>query len=145
MNLRGNKGITGVDLSVALVIIVLFVGLVATLIYNFGLSSKGVNRTAVATNIAIAKLEELKNQNYDSLQEKTTEYKDESGTTQTNAPYEVITEITKYAKSDYVKNLSAQEIANLQDVIKIAKVTVKYTVGKKIESIDLSTVLIKEN
>lgn len=144
MNLRNSKGVTGVDLSVALVIMVVFIGLIATLVYNFGISSKDVNRTAVATNIAISKIEELKREDYDNLQGTTTEYKDENGENKTNAPYKVTTEITRYVDSDYASNLSTEEKNSLQDVIKIVKVAVEYKVGKKSESIDISSVITKE-
>lgn len=145
MNLRDNKGVTGIDLSVALVIIVVFVGIIATLVYNFGISSKGVNRTAIATNILIKKIEELKQQDYSNLQGTTIEYKDENGITQGSAPYKVTTEITKYADSNYVENLNSVEKEQLLDVIKIAKVTVEYKVGDKNEKIDISTAITKEN
>ena len=144
MNLRSNKGVTGVDLSVSLVIIVLFVGIIATLIYNFGVSSKGINRTTTATNIAISKIEELKQENYETLQGTTTEYKDENGITKANAPYKVTSEVTKYANSIYADNLTNEEKENLKDVIKIVKVTVEYKVGDKNESLDISTVITKE-
>lgn len=145
MNLRNNKGVTGVDLSVSIVIIVLFVGLIASLVYNFGVASKGVNRTSIATNIAISKIEQLKSEDYEDLQGKTTEYKDENGVTQENAPYKVTTEIIKYSESDYVKNLSEIQKEELQDVIKIVKVIVEYKVGNRNESIDINTVITKEN
>lgn len=137
MKLRDNKGVTGADLSVALIVIVLFVGIISALVYNFGMASKAVNRKATATNIAISKIEELKAINtaeqYDDLQNEGPIYKDESGQTVQKGPYKVTTQITKY--SDLKQGL--------QDVIKIAKVTVEYSVGKENESIDISTVITK--
>lgn len=144
MNIRNNKGVTGVDLSVALIIIVLFVGLIIMLVNNFGVSTKGINRTTIATNIAIVKIEELKSLEYDTLNGTTVEYKDENGITQASAPYKVTTEITKYIDSEYVNNLSDEEKEKMQDVIKIVKVTVEYKVGNKNENIDISTVITKE-
>ena len=77
MKLRNNKGITGVDISVALIIVVLFVGLIATLTYNFSVSSQEVNRKSEAINIAIQKVEEIKVKPYEEvLDGESTEYRD---------------------------------------------------------------------
>lgn len=137
MKLRDNKGVTGTDISVALIVVVLFVGIISTLVYNFGMSSKAVNRKAEATNIAITKIEELKAvktaEAYDNLPQEKTVYKNEKGQTVESGPYKVTTKITKY--SDLKQGI--------QDVIKIAKVTVEYSVGKGQESIDISTVITK--
>ena len=137
MKLKDNKGVTGADLSVALIVIVLFAGIISALVYNFGMASKAVNRKATATNIAISKIEELKAINtaeqYDNLPAQEIIYKNESGQTVQSGPYKVTTQITKY--SDLKQGL--------QDVIKIAKVTVEYSVGKENESLDLSTVITK--
>ena len=126
-----------IHLSVALIVIVLFVGIISALVYNFGMASKAVNRKATATNIAISKIEDLKaintEEQYDNLPAIDTIYKNETGETVDNGPYKVTTQITKYS----------DQKQGLQDVIKIAKVTVEYSVGKENESIDISTVITK--
>lgn len=138
MNLRDNKGVTGADISVALIVIVIFVGIIATLVYNFGMASKSLNRKATAVNIAISKIEELKEKNYDDVQSSTEpEYKDVNGNPMTaqNGPYKVTTEIKKYSELK----------EGLQDVIKIARVKVEYSVGNEQEIIDLKTAITKED
>lgn len=137
MNLRNNRGVTGADISVALIVVVLFVGIIATLAYNFQVTSKSVSRKAMATNIAISKIEDIKESvndstSYDNLQG-STEYKDKNGVTADKGPYTVVTEIVKY--SDLKQGL--------QDVIKIVKVTVSYSVGNQEETIDLSTTVTR--
>lgn len=144
MKLRNNKGVTGVDISVTLVIVVLFVGLIATLVYNFSSTSQSVNRKADAINIAIQKVEEIKNTTYDELTSGTsTEYKDKNGQTVGNGPYKVETNITKHKESSYVESLSTEEVNKLADVIKIVKVTVSYTVQKSTQKVEISTVITK--
>ena len=144
MNLRNNKGITGVDISIALVIIVLFAGIVSTLSYNYVVASRNTNRKAIATNIAITRIEELKQTPYDDLIEmdennpEATKYADTNGEllTSGSGPYEVVTTIEKYRNSN---------IENIQDVIKIVKVTVKYNKGNIKENIELRTTITKED
>ena len=143
MKLRNNKGITGVDLSVALVIVVLFVGLIATLTYNFSASSQEVNRKSQAINIAIQKVEELKGKPYEEiLAGESTEYSDKNGQTinGNSGAYEVKTLVTKYSDSEYVP---AGEKEKISDVIKIVKVTVSYNVQSKEQKVEIGTVIAK--
>ena len=60
MKLKNNKGITGVDISISLVIIVLFVGIITSLLYSFVISSRNIDRKTMATEIAVDKLESMK-------------------------------------------------------------------------------------
>lgn len=60
MNLKDNKGITGVDVAVATVILIVFVSLVAGLFYNLSSTSKSIERKSTATNLAIEVIEALK-------------------------------------------------------------------------------------
>ena len=149
MNLRDNKGITGIDISVALIIIVLFVGIISTLSYNYVIASRSMNRKAIATNIAISKIESIKSQPYDQVIEtngnlsEMTEYRDINGVQAPNGPYEVVTEVQKYINSNYINN--TQDRTQLQDVIKIVKVTVNYNTGNRKESIELKTTITKED
>ena len=112
---------------------------------RFGIGASNAKKVYKLLGVdAISKIEELKREDYDNLQGTTTEYKDENGENKTNAPYKVTTEITRYVDSDYASNLSTEEKNSLQDVIKIVKVAVEYKVGKKSESIDISSVITKE-
>ena len=67
MNLKSEKGITGVDVSVAIIIMMLFVSLISTLIYDYAKNSKELNRKSVATMIIVDVLEHAKNVDYESL------------------------------------------------------------------------------
>ena len=143
MNFKENKGITGVDLSVALIIVVLFVGLIVTLTYNFSASSQEVNRKSQAINIAIQKVEELKGKPYDEITSgESTEYRDKNGQTinGNSGAYEVKTLVTKYSDSEYVP---VGEKEKISDVIKIVNITVRYTVQSKEQKVEISTVIAK--
>ncbi|MBR3162710.1 MAG: hypothetical protein IKF17_01240 [Clostridia bacterium] len=144
MKFRGNKGITGIDISVSLIIFVLFVSLITTLVYNFAVASRNVNRKAVATDIAIKKIEELKQTPYDQILEideenpQATQYADKDGVilASGSGPYKIITDIEKYTNDD---------IENIQDVLKIVKVRVVYNAQNREESIEISTVITRED
>ena len=144
MDLRNNKGITGIDISVALIIIVLFVGIVSTLSYNYVVASRSVNRKAIATNIAIARIEELKQTPYDEILEMdetsqdATKYANADGVmlTSGSGPYKVVTKVQKYTNPN---------IENIQDVIKIITVTVNYNIANREENIELRSTITKED
>lgn len=67
MNIKSEKGITGVDISVAIIIILLFVSLTSTLVYNYAKNSKEVQRKSVATDMIIDVLEYAKASSYDDI------------------------------------------------------------------------------
>jgi len=145
MNLRNNKGVTGVDISVALIVVVLFVGLISTLVFNFSVTSQGINRKSDAINIAIQKVESLKNTAYAdvvSTEPESPEYRDKDGQAANSGPYKVEVDVKRY--NDPQAGFVTQEQADkLQDIIKIVKVTVSYTVQAETQKVELSTVITK--
>ena len=70
--LKSNKGITGIDATIAIVILMIFVPLVTTLFSNIYNITKKANRKVTATNIAIQVVESIKQQyEYDKIPEGT--------------------------------------------------------------------------
>lgn len=143
MNLRNNRGFTGIDVSVALVIIVLFAGLVASLVYKFGIASKEIDRKSEATYLAIQVIEGIKQMDYQDIIEDTaggmTVQNIESSTGQTienEDGYTITINVQNY--KDKMQN------DTLEDVMKIVKVTVEYTVETETQNVDVSTVVTKE-
>ena len=59
---KSNKGITGIDATIAIVIIMIFVPLVATLFSNIYNITKKADRKVTATNLAIQAIESIKQQ-----------------------------------------------------------------------------------
>lgn len=68
MKFKNNKGFTGVDVAVSLVILLVFVSFIAALFYNLANTSKRIERKAQATNIAIEVIEALKATPFEKLQ-----------------------------------------------------------------------------
>lgn len=65
--IKKEKGITGIDATIAVVILMIFVPLVAGLFGNIANTSKKIERKVTATNIAIQALESIKKMEYDSI------------------------------------------------------------------------------
>ena len=64
MRYRDEKGITGIDMTVAILVITIFISLIATIFYNLNLNSKKIERRAIATEYAIQTIETIKKQGY---------------------------------------------------------------------------------
>ena len=67
MNLKDNKGVTGTDVAIAIVILMIFVSLISGMFYNIAVTSKRIERKSIATNLAVAVIEEMKVQEFDEL------------------------------------------------------------------------------
>ena len=134
MKLKSNKGFTGIDITIALTIIIIFVSVIVTLLYNFSLVSKKVERQGKASYIIVNVLEKLKQMDFDDVRNEmdTTNLIQEDDYKGYNIDIEV---------KDHADNSNIEEN---QDVsIKEVKVTVEYKVGKSTEEIDISTILVK--
>ena len=60
MNLREEKGFTGIDISIAVIIILIFIPTIFGVIYNSSKSRQIANRQATSINKAVEILEEAK-------------------------------------------------------------------------------------
>ena len=151
MKLRDNKGITGVDISVSLIIIVLFVGIISSLLYNFVISSRNIDRKGTATDIAIQVIENIKQMDYEDIREDsnggiTVDYINTYFREKTGNQENKIDVKTGYDTIINIKNYKEEVGDNsLQDVLKIVKVTVSYSIGNRQQSIDIGTTITKED
>lgn len=69
MNLRKSNGFTGIDISIAIIIVIIFTGIITTVLYNFAIESKKVERKEQATSIMIDILEYAKGTSFENLTE----------------------------------------------------------------------------
>lgn len=132
MRLRNNKGITGIDISIALGILIIFVSAIATLSYNFVTSSRNIERKSKATYMAIEAIEDIKSIDYNSIidQMSISDVEQLSGRP-----------VNKYdGYSFYITS----KLYGESDVLKIVTVKVEYKVGKSTENVEISTALPKE-
>ena len=132
-NITKNKGFTTADIVISVIIIMLFIGIITTLYYNFYITTSSKNRNAMATNYLIDIIEETKILKYDDATEEAVQ----NIITNANIPegYTVTASIQKYNETEG----NTDKI----DLIKILKVNVQYTVGDKTEKIEMSTLITK--
>ena len=58
--MKNQKGYTGVDIAISVVVITIFIALIGTLVFNFNSSSNEMEYKSKALDIAINKIEEIK-------------------------------------------------------------------------------------
>ena len=151
-NLKKNTGFTTADIVVAIIVMMIFVGLITTLFYNFYLTTTARNRNAMATNYKQGKAsahgeplgeEEIKAMNYDDI----------SGDTENNNSINELIqqlEVNKKIPKEYTITGKVQKYNEIEgntdkkDFVKILTVAVEYNVGKKAEKIEISTLITKK-
>ena len=142
MKLRNNKGFTGIDIAVSVVIIFIFISIVSMLVYRVNSKSREIELRGNATYLAIDEIEQLKNNGYnlygtkrqkngDSIVCENEEIPGEEGFYRT---IEVI---------DYT-DLEGNE-HKIPNIVKKVTVKISYMFNAKEQTVELSTVITKEN
>ena len=141
MNIKSQKGFTGADVTVAVLIVTIFAAIIATLYQNYVTTSKQIERKAQATQYAVEVIEEIKNNSskYFTEDNATAERIDISDN-------EAIGN-TGYSKTVFLEDYSTLGLKEDAKVGYVKKVNVRitYKVKNKVESVELSTIISKES
>lgn len=150
--LKNNKGLTGADALLAVALIVLFSGIIATISYNIYIATSSLKRSSKATEYIVNIFEHIKKEYYDDVtEEKLVEYfnanfKDKkteafvSNDEQLNTsdkPYIIKISVTSY-------NTTENNEEKL-DLVKEIEVNVKYKLGNKTKEINMKTAKARES
>jgi len=130
ISVRNQKGMTGIDLSIAILILIIFVTLILTVFSNVYLTTTNSSRKATATNYATQILEYAMTLNYDELE---TELDDYVNGFVVAKGYTPTVTIEKYSEGTPGKN----------DIIKIVEVNIKYKVAKVEQTLTMTTLKTK--
>ena len=144
MKFYSEKGYTGVDIAISVIVIFIFVSLISFLIYRFNSSAKEVELKSEATSIAVEEIEKVKQdgfEKYDGMNKDTKE--DKNGNSLENQ---------KVDKEGFFKTIIVQDYADLDNnsekisnLVKKVTVKISYMFQAKEQSVELSTILSKEN
>lgn len=144
MDIRNQKGYTGIDIAISVIVITIFISLIAVLIYKFNSSSNEVQLKSKATEIAIDEIEKVKAAGfkaYEEMNQTTKEGKD--GNSLVNQQVEREQGFYKtIIVEDYTDIKGEDKISNL---VKRVTVTISYMEKGQEQQISLSTILSKEN
>ena len=124
MKLKSEKGFTGIDMAIAVVVLFIFVSIIAMLSYSINSSAKEINLKSEATAIAVEEIEKLKNKTFD--------------------------EISKTGKEGFYKTITIKDYSEIAQekvpgLVKQATVTISYQFKAEEKKVELSTIFSKEN
>lgn len=151
MKIKNNKGLTGVDVTIAVIILTIFVSLMANMFYNVSQIGNVVNRKSEATYVAVQIIEAMKQVNYDDLPTGLTE--DTTAINLEKLNELLIDEDKIVLKNGYSVDINVEnykkikgetEGEELEDILKRITVTVKYNEKAKEQTVELTTVVVKE-
>lgn len=143
MDLRNKKGVTGIDISIAVIAILVFIPTIFGAIYNVRVTKNIIDRQAVSVAKAVEILEEAKGQNLEAvesyLKSKYTEGIGDGGFETTmikdNVSYKI--EVSYQKPSQYVES-------DIQThLVKRIIVRITYPSGNTTKSVEISTILKK--
>ena len=142
MKAYSEKGYTGVDIAIAVIVLTMFVSLIAVLIYRFNSSSNELQKKSEALVIAIDEIEKVKAKGFKTYEKmnKNSE-EDEKGQSLINQ---------ETGKDGFYKTITVQDYTDIEgnegkqeNLVKKVTVTISYMFQGKEQSLDLSTILSK--
>lgn len=157
MNFKSNKGYTGIDISIAMIIILVFIPTIFGIVYNLQKIRSRTERETIAVNIATDVLEIARSLNYSEvfISNENSEFKtilnnkysnlEISNNTVNcnysdvnNIHYKIQVTVSNYYPADI-------EVQDQNDLVKQITAEVMYPVGYSTKSINISTVLQNKN
>lgn len=141
MNFRSEKGFTGIDIAVSVVIIFIFISIIAMLSYRINSTSKEIQLKSDAIYVAINEIEDAKSKGLE-------EFKGRSVADGNS----VVVENVETEKQGYYKTITVLDYTDLdgnadktKDIVKRVTVKITYMYKAKEQSVELSTLLTKES
>ena len=64
MHIKEEKGLTGIDIAISVILITIFIAFIANLISSINLKSEDTKRKTTATSYAVQEIENIKAQGY---------------------------------------------------------------------------------
>lgn len=140
MNLKSERGYTGIDIAIGIVVLFIFVSLIASLSYTFNSSARDMELRAEATSIAVEEMENLKNSlNFEAIANRSI--------ANGNSEYGITEE---EIKTGFFRTIIIEDYADISankraGLVKKVTVSIQYKFKGKQEVIKLSTIFSKEN
>lgn len=139
-SIKDEKGLTGVDIAISLVIVTMFVAIITNLIANINLDTEKMDRKSKALAYAVQEIETIRAtgyiEKYNGMKEETLKEEDIYNNSEFTGYHKVVS-----IKDDILVENSGTKTA---DTTKQITVEVFYKLGNNVESIKISTYISKE-
>lgn len=140
MKMKSEKGYTGIDIAISVVVIFIFVSLLAILSYHINSSSKEIELKSEATSLAIDEIEKIKNISFDDIKDRS-KANDNSEYIQT----EEIETNPGFFRSVIIEDYADEETSKIPGFVKKITVQIKYMFKGNEQTVELSTIMSKES
>lgn len=135
--MKNQKGYTGVDIAISVVVITIFIALIGTLVFNFNSNSNEIEYRSKALDLAINEIEDIKSKSIEEI--------NALDTTKEN---EISGHTGYYKKIDVLDATNADgdfgDRAKVENLVKKVTVTVSYKFRNQTKSVELSTIVAKD-
>lgn len=144
MSIKEEKGISGIDIVVSVIILTIFISLIGNIITNINLNSKDIERKTQATSYAVDEIETIKASGYLET------YKDKGINQEDIINEQDINDdsgnFTGYHKKVTIKDyqLIKKDTTKEKNILKQLTVEISYKSGSKDKNIQISTYITKE-
>lgn len=133
MNVKSEKGYTGIDIATSVIVIFIFISVIAMLSYNFNKTSMQIEFKAEALDIAVTEIEAMKTKSWQEITTEDTSYRQ-----------------TKEVKQGYYRTIIVEDYHDIDSskvaqVLKKITVRIEYKFRKNMQKVELSTVITKES
>ena len=144
MLVKDEKGLTGVDITISIVVMTIFMAMIANLIVNIKLNTLDIKRKSIATSYVVQEIEKIRAQGYID------DYDSKGINSEEILKDEDIydnSEFSGYHKKVTIKDyvLVVDKNTKTKDIVKEITVEISYKLGSEDKKIVISTYVSKEN
>ena len=132
MNIKSEKGYTGIDIAISVIVIFIFISLISMLSYNFNSTSMEIEYKAKALDLAITEIETMKTKTWQDITTEETSYRE---TTQIQEGY---------YRTIIVEDYNDIDSSKIAQILKKITVRIEYKFKKTIKKVELSTLIVRE-
>lgn len=143
--IKREDGFTGIDISIAVIVIFIFTTIIAILSYQYNSSAKEIQKKSEATQIAITEIEKIKNANF-------TQYEGVYKTSTVDNAGNSLQEQAVTGKQGYYRTILVEDYTDIEgnenkvkDVVKRITVKISYKFKNAEQTVELSTIISKES
>jgi hypothetical protein len=144
MLIKNEKGVTGIDIVVSVIIITIFIALIANLIATINLNSSDIEKKTQATSYAVEEIEKIKADGYIANYENKGIDSEETLLDEDINNNDGFTGYHKTVKiKDYI--LIKEDTSKEKNILKEITVEISYKSRKDTESVKISTYITSED
>lgn len=144
--MKSEKGYTGIDIAVSIVVLFIFVSIIATLSYNMNSSSKEIELKSEATSLAIEAIEEMKIIDFEEIENRSVANgNSQYFPTDTTKQAEEITGKQGFFKRIIIEDYADIDSSKISGIVKKITVQIQYKFKGKEQTVELSIIVSKES